>query len=51
MTRELTELARRIQNAIWNAPGSDKTWVLSTLRQYQRFQEEIRDARRVGPRR
>jgi hypothetical protein len=50
MSERLLEIARRIQARPWNTSGSDKTWVLDALREYQRFQDEVRRAERVDPR-
>lgn len=47
MSERLIEIARRIESQPWNRPGTDKTWVLSAMWTQQRFQEEVRQARRV----
>jgi hypothetical protein len=46
----LIELARRIQARPWNASGSDKTWLVDAMRQYQLFAREVREARRADAR-
>lgn len=50
MSERLIELARRLERQPWNAPGSDKTWVLQALWQHQRFSKEVRSAERVAAR-
>jgi hypothetical protein len=50
MTDRLREIARRLERAPWNRPGSDKTWVLNAMWQRIRFQGEVRRAERVEPR-
>ena len=45
----LLAIARRIEAKPWNRPGSDKTWVLTTLESYHRFRKEILRARRIDP--
>ncbi|MHA7836873.1 MAG: hypothetical protein ACX98W_05370 [bacterium] len=50
MAETLSEIARRISNAPWNRPGSDKTWVLDAMAQALKFQREIRQAKRVDGR-
>lgn len=47
MSEHLIEIARRIESQPWNRPGTDKTWVLYALWTRQRFQQEVRQAKRV----
>jgi hypothetical protein len=42
MAETLSEIARKISNAPWNQPGSDKTWVLDAMAQALKFQREVR---------
>ena len=47
---ELLELARRLEAHPENRPGSDKTWVLHSLRRFQarmRMVDNMRAARRA----
>jgi hypothetical protein len=46
MSERLTELALRIERQPWNAPGTDKTWVLEALWQHQLFVKEVAGAAR-----
>ena len=50
MADPLTEIARKISNAPWNRPGTDKTWVLNAMAQNLKFQREVRQAKRVDER-
>ena len=50
MAEPLVEIARKISDAPWNRPGTDKTWVLQALSQDQKFAEEVRSAVRVSAR-
>ena len=47
MSERLIEIARRIESQPWNRPGTDKTWVLHALWTQQRFEQEVRRAKRV----
>ena len=47
MRDRMTELARKIEGAPWNRPGTDKTWVLDAMWQRLRFEREVRPARPV----
>ena len=47
MSERLLEVARRIQAQPWNRPGTDKTWVIQALWEYQAFRTEVLRARRV----
>ena len=47
MTEPLTDIARKISNAPWNRPGTDKTWVVNAMAQSLKFQREVRQAKRV----
>jgi len=50
MSKRLIEIAKRIESQPWNRPGTDKTWVLNAMATQLRFQEEVRQAKRVQPR-
>jgi len=50
MSQRLLELARRIQAAPWNRPGTDKTWVARAMDDHRRFQREVQRAGRGGAR-
>lgn len=50
MAETLSEIARKISNAPWNRPGSDKTWMLDAMAQALKFQHEVRRAKRIDGR-
>jgi hypothetical protein len=50
MTKDLIDLAERIEAQPWNRPGTDKTWVLQAMSAALRFRREVRRARLVGAR-
>jgi hypothetical protein len=50
MAERWREIARKIQDAPWNRPGTDKTWVLHAMRAHRVFEREVRRARRVASR-
>ena len=47
MAEPLADIARRISNAPWNRPGTDKTWLVNAMAQSLKFQSEVRQAKRV----
>jgi len=49
MSERLIEIARRLERAPWNRPGTDKTWVLNAMWQQIRFQAEVGRAGRAEP--
>jgi len=50
MSETLSEIARRIESRPWNKPGTDKTWVLNAMTTLRKFQDEVRQAKRVRTR-
>ena len=46
----LSAIAKRIEAPPWNAPGTDKAWVLKAMYTQLKFQGGLRKARRVGTR-
>jgi hypothetical protein len=50
MSGSLSEIAKRIEGQPWNRSGTDKTWVLNAMSAQRRFQQEVRQAKRVPAR-
>jgi hypothetical protein len=48
MTEELVCIARWLERQPWNAPGTDKTWVLKGHVAAKAWNEQVRRAVRVG---
>jgi hypothetical protein len=43
-TRDVRTIARWLDEQPWNAPGSDKTWMLLALDQHRRYRRTVRAA-------
>ena len=50
MSGSLSEIAKRIEGQPWNRSGTDKTWELNAMSAQRRFQQEVRQAKRVPAR-
>jgi len=50
VSERLVAIARILERAPWNRPGSDKTWVLRAMEEHWRFHGEVRRSQRRSQR-